>query len=420
MPTSDFVGEDSFTFVANDGTASSLAVRVTIDVTAANDEPTATPGTATTAEDTVLTGVVTGVDRDDDAITFQLTTPPQFGALQFGSDGAFTYTPTANVVGADAFSFTVSDAQSTSAPARVSLTITAVNDAPTARDDEAATTGAATIDVLANDVDVDGDTLQIAAAVSREATVAVEVVEVDGVPAVSVTPPALFRGIVLIDVTIGDGTTTSTSVLTVDIDDDEDGDGVSTAVDNCPADANAEQADLDDDGIGDVCDDDRDNDGLLNDVDNCPATDNAEQADIDDDGLGDACDDDDDRDGDGDDDGVLDAIDNCLLVANSDQQDRDADGEGDACDADDDGDGVADGDDNCLKKPWAIVVTREIDAIEERTLGTLDVPHPTPRPAELDRPLPRGQLFLPQPANHGDAHQFNGHKTSDQRTALRR
>lgn len=45
---------------------------------------------------------------------------------------------------------------------------------------------------------------------------------------------------------------------------DTDGDGVADTTDNCPAAANATQADLDGDGLGDACDDDIDGDGLSN------------------------------------------------------------------------------------------------------------------------------------------------------------
>jgi hypothetical protein len=71
---------------------------------------------------------------------------------------------------------------------------------------------------------------------------------------------------------------------------DTDYDGVPDASDNCPKVANANQADLDHDGIGNVCDSDRDGDGIRNAVDNCPSRSNASQADSDRDGVGDACD----------------------------------------------------------------------------------------------------------------------------------
>ena len=75
------------------------------------------------------------------------------------------------------------------------------------------------------------------------------------------------------------------------VDNDLDNDTIVNAQDNCPNDANADQADNDNDGIGDLCDDDDDNDGILDEDDNCPFVSNADQADIDNDGIGDVCDD---------------------------------------------------------------------------------------------------------------------------------
>ena len=72
------------------------------------------------------------------------------------------------------------------------------------------------------------------------------------------------------------------------------------SVDNCPEVPNTDQADADNDTVGDACD-------------NCPESANPTQENQDDDTLGDACD-------------------NCPDAANPSQQDADQDGLGDACD----------------------------------------------------------------------------------------
>lgn len=71
---------------------------------------------------------------------------------------------------------------------------------------------------------------------------------------------------------------------------DDDGDGIENFHDNCPSVANADQADLNDDGRGDVCPSDDDLDGILDQDDNCPYVPNPEQEDFDGDLLGDVCD----------------------------------------------------------------------------------------------------------------------------------
>lgn len=72
---------------------------------------------------------------------------------------------------------------------------------------------------------------------------------------------------------------------------DADEDGVRDDEDNCPADANPDQANNDGDSQGDVCDADDDNDGVNDDApDNCQFVANPDQTDADHDGKGAACD----------------------------------------------------------------------------------------------------------------------------------
>ena len=77
---------------------------------------------------------------------------------------------------------------------------------------------------------------------------------------------------------------TGTATITI-INPDIDNDGVNNEIDNCPATANADQADNDSDGEGDICDIDDDNDGTP-DLEDAFPTDANESVDTDGDGVG--------------------------------------------------------------------------------------------------------------------------------------
>jgi len=72
---------------------------------------------------------------------------------------------------------------------------------------------------------------------------------------------------------------------------DTDNDGVPDVNDNCPTTPNTDQADSNNNRVGDACDvPDTDGDGVGDPIDNCPTTPNPGQEDTDGDGVGDACD----------------------------------------------------------------------------------------------------------------------------------
>ena len=146
---------------------------------------------------------------------------------------------------------------------------------------------------------------------------------------------------------------------------DGDEDGVTNDLDNCQDVANADQADLDQDGKGDVCDADIDGDGVSNADETAQGT-SSDKADSDGDGVLDGEDalpldasESSDRDGDGtgdnadafpddsaeaqdtDNDGVGDVRDAFPDDPNE-FEDTDGDGVGDVADPDDDGDGFSD------------------------------------------------------------------------------
>lgn len=77
---------------------------------------------------------------------------------------------------------------------------------------------------------------------------------------------------------------------------DIDNDGIENEYDNCPQESNADQADTDNDSLGNLCDPDcsgdTDGDTVCDEIDNCPNDANRDQSDIDNDGIGNVCDED--------------------------------------------------------------------------------------------------------------------------------
>jgi hypothetical protein len=129
-----------------------------------NAPPTATPLSLTTAEDTPVSCPLAGSDPEGESLAFAILVGPAHGTLS-GTAPSLSYTPDPNFHGSDSFTFTVSDAQAVSEPATASITITPVNDPPAAADDVTSTPyrSTVTVDVLANDSDVDGDSLSVIA-----------------------------------------------------------------------------------------------------------------------------------------------------------------------------------------------------------------------------------------------------------------
>jgi regulation of enolase protein 1 (concanavalin A-like superfamily) len=109
---------------------SKLTVNGSIKVIAA---PVANNQNASTPEDTVDNLVLTATDADSTNLTYAVRTNPAHGSLSGlnPNTGAVDYTPASNYNGADSFTFTVSDGM-LSSTGTVSLTVTAVNDAPVA------------------------------------------------------------------------------------------------------------------------------------------------------------------------------------------------------------------------------------------------------------------------------------------------
>lgn len=225
-PDPDWHGVDAFSYTAFDGTASAVSAPVSVSVLAGEDAPVGTADAKTVAEDAVLDVSAPGVlandvEPDGDAMQAFLVSAPANGSLVFTSQGGFVYAPAADFSGDDSFTYEVSDGHGLAAgPVAVSLTVTAVNDAPVAFDDVySAVSGAplvvaAAAGVLLNDIDVDSAMLTVAAVTSAPAHGTVVVGAAGGF---TYTPNAGYTGPDSFTYSVTDGALDDTADVLLDV-----------------------------------------------------------------------------------------------------------------------------------------------------------------------------------------------------------
>ncbi len=160
-PNNGFVGTDSFTYDVSDGAERSEPGTVTISVSLTNTVPEADEILISTDEDLPVTSDLSATDGDGDALTYSITSSPTRGSLSLNSaTGRFTYTPSANYYGTDQFFYQASDGQASSPPAKATITISSVNDRPTATSPLSLRTNEDTpVGAIVRGTDIEGDTL---------------------------------------------------------------------------------------------------------------------------------------------------------------------------------------------------------------------------------------------------------------------
>jgi VCBS repeat-containing protein len=233
QPNLNFASTDSFTYVANNGTHNSNEATVTLTVNPINDTPTALDDSYTILEDSVLAIAAPGVldndsDVDGDSLLAVLDTSTNDGTLVLNTDGSFTYTPDANFVGPDSFTYHANDGLLDSNIVTVDITISSENDAPVAQDDQAETQQNVPIriDVLENDSDTEDDSLNIILTVDPSQTKGT--VELEDTK-ILFTPNLDFVGETSFSYVVSDGDKTSNSAqvtVTITAVDDPNDDSV--------------------------------------------------------------------------------------------------------------------------------------------------------------------------------------------------
>nr|WP_257999104.1 tandem-95 repeat protein [Vibrio parahaemolyticus] len=215
-PQIDDDTEVSFTFDIIDDEDLVVSGSANLDILPINDAPNAKNDVITTEEDTAVTidVLVNDSDVEGDVLSIQsASVPSEQGSVDI-VDGKLVFTPAENFNGEATITYIVTDGDLTD-EAKVTVTVTPVNDSPVAVDDTTSIQEdtAVTIDVMPNDTDVDGDTLSIQSASVPSDQGTVEVV--DG--KLVFTPAENFNGDAEITYTVTDGELTDEAKVTVTV-----------------------------------------------------------------------------------------------------------------------------------------------------------------------------------------------------------
>ncbi len=217
MPAANATGADTFTYTLNGGSVSA----VHIDITPSNDDPVAGPDSLSLPEGASAVPVpvlANDTDVDGDALTISSTTGPAKGAVAVGVGGtSLTYKPFPGLFGADSFTYTVADGQGGSAVGTVSVTITSGNHAPSAVNDARSVpqgAGPTPLTILANDQDLDGNTLTITTKTNgAHGTVVI----IGGGTGLTYNPVNSYDGIDTFTYTISDGLASDSATVLVTV-----------------------------------------------------------------------------------------------------------------------------------------------------------------------------------------------------------
>jgi hypothetical protein len=211
-------GTDSFDYIITDGDETATAT-ATLTLSS-NTNPDALNDQVTIVEDTATEIKVLSNDTDKDAdrlSVLEINIEPENGSVSL-TNGKVFYTPNANYVGTDSFTYIVKDGKGGRDEATVEINVTAVNDAPDTNVDQTSVVAGTTnniIDVLSNDVDVDGDTITVTD-IGTGATLKDGVVTLtNGV--ITYTPKDGFTGSDSFTYTVSDGTATATATANISV-----------------------------------------------------------------------------------------------------------------------------------------------------------------------------------------------------------
>ena len=134
-PNSNYNGQDSFTYVAFNGSFFSNIAEINLQINPINDAPNAENIIVDGIEDIDINIELIGNDIDGDDIIFNILDQPLNGTILFDND-VMVYTPDLNFNGTDQITYVTNDGQLDSELGFITIFINPVNDPPNANEVE--------------------------------------------------------------------------------------------------------------------------------------------------------------------------------------------------------------------------------------------------------------------------------------------
>lgn len=124
-PQAGFFGDDSFHYWISDGQSGIASAAVAVSVVPGGHAPVARADAAETDEGqpVVITPLQNDTDEDNDALSITSLTPALHGTATLKPDGSITYTPEADFVGSDEFTYTLEDATGRTDSATITVSV---------------------------------------------------------------------------------------------------------------------------------------------------------------------------------------------------------------------------------------------------------------------------------------------------------
>lgn len=211
IPGLDFIGNDTFTYTAQDWKGDGNTAKIHINVHPRNNLPITENSTIKVAKNEKIMFKLNATDYNGDILFYNIVSPPSKGKLTLNLNGTLTYEPNKGIIGSDNFIFTVNDWQGKSNPSKVSIEIYEFNHQPLAEN--------LTIEITKNrpyrgsfnakDIDHDKLTYQIISNPKKGTLTNL------GFGKFIYKPNKDFKGIDKFQYTVSDGKLTSNAIVTI-------------------------------------------------------------------------------------------------------------------------------------------------------------------------------------------------------------